>query len=295
MQNSRQHVLGRSHRHGTVLVITAIVLIALVGLLGLVIDGGQMMTAHRSTQNAADAAATAAAMDLSIGNTKSTATATATSFVQQYNGLLTATVTVNIPPASGPHAGNSNYAEAIVSRPMYRLWFIPVLGDATLQTVTARAVAGTEGVNVSAGVIALDTNARPGIGLSGNGTLKVNGSVLVNSQGGGLTASGQPINNGNTGDAISTSGNGSLYATSVQSAGGVSNPSAIMNFNTKLRKVRCKPALSCSPTRFNLFPLQQRPMVPSPRISERSIFQATITSLCRRASTQRSAYRPMST
>ena len=220
-----------SDRRGTILVVTALVLIALVGLLGLVIDAGQLMTAHRGTQNAADSAATAAAMDLMIGKSNSTAITTATTFVHQYCGLSSATVTVNIPPATGLHTGSSQYAEVIISNSI-PVRFIQIVGIASTQTVTARAVAGTEGTSVAAGVISLDKDARPGINLSGNGNLRVNGSVLDNSQGGGLTAGGQPINNGNSGNAITTNGNGKLYAMDVESVGGVNNPSSIKNFNT---------------------------------------------------------------
>lgn len=221
----------RLRRPGTILVITAIVLIALVGLLGLVIDAGQLMTAHRKTQNAADAAATAAAMDILTGRSNSTATATATTFVQQHNGLPSATVTVNIPATSGPHAGRSRTVEVAVSQPV-PVQFIRILGVGASQTVTARTVAVVEPVGVSAGVIALDTNARPGVNLNGNGTLKVNGSILVNSDGGGLTEDGQSIANGNSGVAISTPGNGKVYALDVQSVGGVSDPTEIINYNT---------------------------------------------------------------
>ena len=223
--------LSRSRRTGTILVITAVILIALVGLLGLVIDAGQLMTAHRSTQNAVDAAAAAAAMDLLAGKSESAAVATATAFVQQYNGFPISAVTVNIPPASGPCSGDSHYAEVIVTNSV-AVHFIQALGGATSHMVTARAVAGWEGTRVQAGIIALDKNARPGINLTGNGSLKVNGSVLVNSEGGGVAADGQPIANGNTGNAVTTSGNGSLYATDVQSVGGVNNPASVKNFNT---------------------------------------------------------------
>jgi len=222
---------GRNGRRGTTLVITALVLTALIGLLGLVIDGGNMMFSHRKAQNAADAAATAAAMDMFAGFSTSTATATATTFVQDYNGLASATVTVNIPPASGAYSGNSSYAEAIVSFPV-TLNFVQVTGVSSSQTVTARAVAGYEGTTVAAGVMQLDSTARPGITVSGNGSLKVNGVVDVNSDGGGLDKNGNDINNGNTGNAITVSGSGSLLATDVESVGGVNNTAKIANFTS---------------------------------------------------------------
>jgi len=252
-QHHRQCDSRRRHRHGTILVITAIVLIALVGLLGLVIDGGQLMTAHRVTQNAADAGATAAAMDMLMGKSNSTASATATAFVQQHNGLSSAAVTVNIPPASGPHAGNSQYVEVTASRSV-AVRFIQVLGVGSSQTVTARAVGGWEGVSVSAGVIALDTNARPGINLVGNGSLRVNGTVLDNSNGGGLAADGLPINNGNSGNAITTSGNGILYARDVQSVGGVSNISQIRNFDTSNPQSPLHTGVTAQPDPYQFLP-----------------------------------------
>lgn len=223
----------RDRRQGTILVMTAIVLIALIALLGLVIDAGQLMTAHRTTQNAADAAATAAAMDMLMGRSNGTATATAATFVHVYNGLPNATLAVSIPPATGSHAGNSNFAEVTVQNAV-TVRFIRIVGVTSPQVVSARAVAGWEGVSVSAGVIALDKTARPGINLTGNGTLKVNGSILVNSDGGGLAATGQSINNGNSGNAITTSGNGALYARDVESVGGVSNISKIKNFDPSI-------------------------------------------------------------
>lgn len=228
----RRHMQTRP-RAGTVLVITAVILIALVGMLGLVIDAGQLMTAHRKTQNAADAAATAAAMDMIAGGSNGTATTTAVTFVHDYNGLPGATVVVHIPPTSGPHAGNAQYVEVIVTNP-FTVRFIQVVGISPSQTVTARAVAGREGVAVTAGVIALDRDARPGVNLTGNGTLKVNGTILVNSDGGGLAANGQPIANGNSGTAITTSGNGKIYALDVQSVGGVSDITKIKNYNTSI-------------------------------------------------------------
>jgi hypothetical protein len=221
----------RGHRSGTILVITAIVSIVLFGLLGLVIDAGQLMSAQRMTRNATDAAATAAAMDLLTGRSHATATDTATAFVKQYNGLEAAEVTVSIPPASGPHAGSSQHVEVIVSNSV-PLTFIQVLGVGSSRTVKGRAVGGWEGVAVAAGVIALDKGARPGVDITGNGSLIVNGTILVNSDGGGLTETGEPIDNGNSGTAITTSGGGYIYAREVLSVGGVSSSSAIKNYDT---------------------------------------------------------------
>lgn len=204
---------------GTILVIAALIMSAIVGLIGLVLDVGMLVTTHRQSQNAADAGAMAAAFDMLQGKSSSTAAATATTFVQQHNGLNAAVVTINIPPVSGPHAGVVNYAEAIVSSNVATR-VMRVVGVPARSTVTGRAVAGWEGTNVAAGVIALDTSARPGLSAVGNGSYRVNGTVYVNSNGGGLDDQGRPINNGNSGSAISLTGNASIYARDVESVGG---------------------------------------------------------------------------
>ena len=222
---------GRLQRRaGTILVLVALIMAVLAGMVGVVLDGGQLMNSHRQCQNAADAGATAAAMELLRGRSNGQAAGAATVFVQQYNGMGNATVAVSIPPATGAHAGNVNYAEVVVSNQVpTRL--VQMLGGPTMRTVTARAVAGWEAVNIDGLIMALDANARPGINLVGNGSLSVNGTVVDNSNGGGLTENGQPINNGNTGYAINATGNGKLKALNVQSVGGVNDPSKVTNYS----------------------------------------------------------------
>lgn len=208
-------------RTGTILVITAIMLLVLVGMVGLVVDAGQLMTSHRLAQNAADAASMAAAFDLLRGHSVATAEATATAFVQQHNGLPTATVDFYCPPVSGPHTGDSRYAEVVVSS-VVSTRLIQVLGGAWSRTVSARSVAGHEAVPFSAGLISLNPAARPGISGNGNAVLRVNGTIIDNSNGGGYNEFGQPINNGNTGSALSLIGNAVLAASNLQVVGGVS-------------------------------------------------------------------------
>lgn len=229
-QNPRWIGSIHSHRRGTILVITAIVLTSLVALLGLVIDVGQLMTTYRQSQNAADAAAMAAGMDLMSGKSNSIATATANTFVKQYNAMPTATVTVGIPPATGPHQGDSHFAEVTVNYPVSTR-FIQVMGVNSSQSVTVRAVGGYEGVTSGEGVVSLDPSARPGLSVGGGGSLKVNGGIIVNSEGGGVDQNGNPINNGGTGYAASTSNNSTLMAKDMQVVGGVNTPNNFDNYD----------------------------------------------------------------
>ena len=214
-------------RRGAVLVIFAIVLIALLAMLGLVIDWALLASTYRQAQNAADAAALAAARDQLAGRSVGDATATATSFVQTYNGLSNAPApTVNIPPATGLYAGKSGYVEVIVTVPL-KTFLVHVVGVAPDQQVQARAVAGYEARSAGEGIAVLDPAAFPGIDVSGGGTVLVKGTITVNSEGGGVDENNQPINNGNSGFAArggQPNSSTGVFATDIQVVGGVDSP-----------------------------------------------------------------------
>jgi hypothetical protein len=225
----------RRQRRGATLVVFAIFLIALLGMLGLVVDLAIMRERHRQAQNAADAAALAAAFDRLRGYSESTAITTATTFVQTHNGLTTSPApTVNFPPATGAYAGEAGFVEVIVNVPI-QTFFIHVLGVAQSQQVSARAVAGYEARSAGEGVMVLNPDARPGLDVSGGGTLRVEGRVVVNSEGGGNNEDGDPINNGNNlfaakgGQPNSTTG---VYAINVDVVGGVDNPTSFKPYDS---------------------------------------------------------------
>jgi Flp pilus assembly protein TadG len=215
-------------RSGKILVLLALLLPVLLGMVGLSIDGGMLLGAHRQTRNAADAAALAAAKDLLGGKSVATAQATATSFVQTYNGLSSATVTTNIPPVTGPYAGNAHYAEVIVECQV-TTYFIQVLGVNSSQTVKARAVAGFEAVSAGEGAIVLDPTAKPGLSVGGGGTLVVNGRVIVNSQGAGVDENGNPVDLGVAGPAATTGNGSTVQASDIEVVGGVDTPANFQN------------------------------------------------------------------
>ncbi len=198
------------NRTGKILVFFVVLLPALFGIVGLVIDGGMLMSSYRNAQQAADAAATAAALDLNLGNGSGAAVSTATNYVRQYNALADAQVVVNIPPASGAFRGNSNYVEVLVDC-QSSTYFIQLLGVNSHQTVEARAVAGSEASTAGAAVVVLDPDPsplsvppvtalltmplQPNIGALeclGVGNVKVDGAVLVNNDWGGVDQNGNP-------------------------------------------------------------------------------------------------------
>jgi hypothetical protein len=220
MSNIRHRSARRS---GAVLVMVALLLPVLVGMVGMLVDGGLIMTAHRGARNAADAAALAAALDLREGSATNAAQATAISYVRQYNGLAEAHVTVNIPPATGAYAGNTDFAEVVVRRPV-TTHFLGIFGASPVQNVSGRAVAGYHPVNVPERILTLNPDAHPGLKVSGNGTILVDGGVAVNSEGGGVTESGDAIDNGNGQTAAFVTNNAVLRAPSIRVVGGVNRP-----------------------------------------------------------------------
>jgi Flp pilus assembly protein TadG len=212
-----------TQRPGRTLVMFVMLTPVLLGMVGLTIDGGLMLAVYRQTQNAADAAATAAAYDLFNGLSSGTAKTTGGNYVtgQSYSNLSGANVTINIPPLSGPHAGagNTTYAEAIISYP-FQTSFIQVLGVNASQSITARSVAGYHLSPPVEGILTLAQNPSGGKGLtvSGGGTLTVEGPVVDNS-----TDSHQ---------ALDVSSGSTLTATKVSVSGGSdASASAVQNAN----------------------------------------------------------------
>ncbi len=70
---SARHFPPNSPRTGKILVLLAILLPVFCGMAGLIIDGGKLMLESRHAQSVADAAATAAATELRLGNSAATA------------------------------------------------------------------------------------------------------------------------------------------------------------------------------------------------------------------------------
>ena len=124
--------------NGQVLIMIALTMVALLGFLGLAADVGIMYWQKRILQAAADSGAIAAAEEIQYGDARAAAQADAA-----LNGVTVgvkgATVAVNNPPLTGPHAGNSSYVEVIASESQ-PLFFLNILNQ-NAATIKARAVA----------------------------------------------------------------------------------------------------------------------------------------------------------
>ncbi|MGB6836984.1 MAG: pilus assembly protein TadG-related protein [Dehalococcoidia bacterium] len=165
---------------GQVVIIMAVTATALVGLIGLVVDGGHFYAQRRQAQNAADAAALAGAFRLYEGESAAVATSAAFDYAQQNGYGGEDVVTVNIPPLSGEHVGDPVYVEAIVEEEPDS-FFIHVVLTAS-KKVKGRAVAGTVPIPKDYAILVLDHDDCDAFLQGGSGDLYVaGGGIMVNS------------------------------------------------------------------------------------------------------------------
>lgn len=202
---------------GQMLVFTALTMTALLGFLALATDVGTLFRAKRQLQIAADAAATAAAMDILYGQTNTQATTDADDAAAN-NGATTASgavITVNLPPLSGFHK-SPGYAEVSITQPN-PTFFMKLFGISSM-SIAARAVAGAPGYATNCiylddtqdydfkaqgsftlnapgcGVYVNSTNANSIISASGSGgAITINAPYLTTVGGGPTSLGGAPI------------------------------------------------------------------------------------------------------
>ena len=218
-----------SGRAGTVLVLTSIGLVSIVGMMFVVLESGRVVAKLRHVQNSADSAALAAALTLVRGQSSSSARSSANSYVSQYNSLAGANVTVSIPPASGPYAGRTGFVETRVVFPV-ETPLMQAIGGPAFASIHARAVAGLRSDSCRGMVIALDKRVTPGFNCVGNGQFSIEGECITNSQGWGVTENYQSVSGALNGYAASVSGNGCMRADSIRVCGGVNNPAGFQPY-----------------------------------------------------------------
>jgi Flp pilus assembly protein TadG len=195
--NSFRRFFGRDNgEEGQAVVLFAILMLALLFAVGLAIDAGQLYSAKRSEQEAADAAAFAGAVVLYQQGTgaQAIAAARADALTNGYSSGACApstagactdaatqtTVTVYWPPISGAYTGNITHVEVEIQRQV-KTALVPA--QAAFNPVRARGVAGSEPLNNGYAIMALDRgNTCDSFEASSNGDLHLTGGgILVNS------------------------------------------------------------------------------------------------------------------
>jgi Flp pilus assembly protein TadG len=217
-------------RRGTVCVLVALCLTLLMTVVAVTVDGGILLTERRHAQAVADSAAMAGACVLytyypsdhpAAGSATSHTDAAkqaardvaaangyiGTGSADQINGKATnATVTLNIPPTSGPYKDRTDGFIEVIVVYQQRRYFSGIIGSGTL-TVKARAVARGAWTDGNIGVLILDYTGKAALNAQGNGAFTESG--------------GRVIVNSNNPDAVVDGGNGSTIATEFDITGGV--------------------------------------------------------------------------
>jgi hypothetical protein len=223
------------------LVLTALALVTLLAVAGLAIDMGVMRYDKRVQQTAADAAAIAAATDISSG-TWQTAGQDASSnngFTDSGSGnslspcyaagasVGMVCVEIDSPPKDGPHSTDKfcpsttatcdlDYAEARVAK-VQPTFFMKIFGVES-ETVVARAVATDWSGVWGNGNNCIITTGPPSTSMSANNAgLGATGSVILNAPTCGIQDDGNLIANGGT--------NLSIDSASINVAYGYNGPS----------------------------------------------------------------------
>lgn len=220
------------NQHGQVYVLITVSLLVLLGMGALAVDVGNLWTARRLMQSAADAAAIAGAEQVAYGDASDVTSAAQSASAQ--NGFTNGSprpgassavsVAVYSPPASGPYAVNPNAVQVVVSQdqPTYFMrvlgWQkVPVSTIATAVTISGGScvyslnptapsaidVGGTASVSSACGIYDDSNNASSALTVSGGGTITaplvgVVGGTNLNGGGSsppstGIAAFGDPL------------------------------------------------------------------------------------------------------
>jgi Flp pilus assembly protein TadG len=189
------HTLER----GQAMMVFALAVPVLLGVIGMAVDLGFVAHQRTQEQNAADAAALAGADILLNGGSTSAVQSAAISYAQN-NGYPSGEVTVQIPPQSGPHTGQSGFVAVLIQHKQPTFFVRAVRINSV--NVTARAVAGYVPVPENYALVLLDKTMCSSYSQTSGSTLNIVGGGLMDnsscqpsgSQGGGSTLNASVIN-----------------------------------------------------------------------------------------------------
>jgi Flp pilus assembly protein TadG len=190
---------------GQALIVIALVEVALVGMVGLVVDGGRAFLDRRNAQNAADSAALASAYARIKGDQDMVGAALAAAAENGYNNDGTRNVVVLYsPPKDGPHSGDVEYIQIIITSNL-QTYFARVIGRNKI-TNTVEATARTKQAEIKEllngrAVVSL----APASNCFNNLSFWVHGEATLDVTGGGIF-----VNSNNKTCALLQQGSGSL-------------------------------------------------------------------------------------
>jgi hypothetical protein len=174
---------------GQALIVVALAIVGLVGIVGLAVDGGNAFNDRRKAQNAVDAAALASAYARIKGGDVIGAALESAAQNGYNNDGVTNIVSLYTPPRDGPHAGDIEYIQVIITSHV-NTYFARVIGtsrvtnhvQATARTKSAEIKPLLNGAAVAS--LAPESNCfnRLAFWVHGEATLDITGGgVFVNS------------------------------------------------------------------------------------------------------------------
>jgi hypothetical protein len=189
---------------GQALIIIALVIVGLVGIAGVVIDGGRGFVDRRKAQNAADAAALASAYARIKGGDMVTAALNSAAGNGYNNDGTTNVVVLYSPPKDGPHSHDVEYIQIIITSHL-DTYFARVIGRSQI-TNTVEATARTKQAEIKeilngSAVISL----APASNCFNHLSFWVHGEATLDISGGGIF-----VNSNNQTCALIQQGSGSL-------------------------------------------------------------------------------------
>jgi Putative Flp pilus-assembly TadE/G-like len=197
------HFTGDAKR-GQALIVIALALVGIVGMVGLVVDGGNVFFDRRGAQNAADSAALASGLSRINGEDWITAALSAAAVNGYNNDGVTNLVNVYNPPKDGPHAGNNEYLQVIITSHV-DTYFARVVGRDRItnivEAVTRIKPAEIKELMNGNAVVSL----APTSDCNNNKSFWVHGEATLDITGGGIF-----VNSNNTDCALFTNGSGSI-------------------------------------------------------------------------------------
>lgn len=196
MQTSRSE-------EGQTLVLTALAMTVMLGFLALALDVGILFKTRRWMQTAADAAATAGALNYYFYGNADLATGAAKAASEDNHfkdGADQVIVTVNAPPKSGPNQ-SKGFVEVIITKPVPTV-FMGIFGRNSVG-VTTRAVAGSPGYSDNC-VWIMNKHASAAFDMRGSSQIHAKGcSIYVNSDStSGIKNQGNPYFDGTSIDVV---------------------------------------------------------------------------------------------
>lgn len=201
---------NRTHpsERGQTLIIIAIALIGLVGLAGLVIDGGNVFLDRRKAQNAADSAALAAALARIRGEQNYMTVAINSAAQNGYNNDgVSNTVLVQVPPANGPHAGDIEYIQVVIVSHV-RTYISTVIGRSEIinkvDAVSRSKPSEQKQLLNGTALVSLASDSN----CSNKRAFWIKGNANLDISGGGIF-----VNSNNQNCALTQNGNGSIHIT----------------------------------------------------------------------------------